>query len=186
MNANESAGKHEPTKFELTCPCAQCGEHVPTTRIETGFAGEFQMLCVKCLDRGLRRVRASIPAPAPPLVPATEGPEPTQVGHVWNKQRGICSCGEWCRDQAERNYHLVQVYPASELVTYQQRVVSGTEGPLRDTLENLAMEWEQSLVVRHECPPETAQGVEYWHKRLKDYQLKCASELRAALAAHPK
>jgi hypothetical protein len=73
MNANESAGKHEPTKFELTCPCAQCGEHVPTTRIETGFAGEFQMLCVKCLDRGLRRVRASIPAPAQPLVPATEG-----------------------------------------------------------------------------------------------------------------
>jgi hypothetical protein len=53
--------------------------------------------------------------------PVPSPPEPTQVGHVWNKERGICSCGEWCRDQAERNYHLVQVYPASELVTYEQR-----------------------------------------------------------------
>jgi hypothetical protein len=172
MNANESAKRRRVTG--LRCPS---GHEITVKEMEAANG------CPECGAKNLDVVYAG---PAPPLVPATEGPEPTQVGHVWNKQRGICSCGEWCRDQAERNYHLVQVYPASELVTYQQRVVSGTEGPLRDTLENLAMEWEQSLVVRHECPPETAQGVEYWHKRLKDYQLKCASELRAALAAHPK
>jgi len=35
--------------FELTCSCTRCLEHVPTTSIETGFAGETEQLCERCL-----------------------------------------------------------------------------------------------------------------------------------------
>lgn len=37
------------TLFELTCSCARCLQFVPTTRIETGFSGETEQLCEKCL-----------------------------------------------------------------------------------------------------------------------------------------
>jgi hypothetical protein len=45
QTGRDSAGE----RAELTCPCANCHELVPLVRVETGFAGEVEYLCWKCM-----------------------------------------------------------------------------------------------------------------------------------------
>jgi hypothetical protein len=127
-------------------------------------------------EKMIRYLMDGLPAPVPaqgtqPAQPAGNGvlnkvfnpvpspPEPTQVGHVWNKERGICSCGEWCRDQAERNYHLAQVYPASELITYEQRKPPAPASPQSETLTNPCPKCG-STKIHKVCEPQTGDTLE--------------------------